>query len=1460
VDRIASSQTQASEPQSGQRQNKLDYIVDFMRANKLTKFCDLLTSQEPEVRALSEKLNSLSQFTLFVPTNEALLLMPTNQLELIKSRPADARDFLMAHATSELVVPKSQLADQHASKPASATNGWSTGGGLLVGAGSWSRRRQLQASAASTSLIFSLAGGPLRVTSALVPLANRTDQAQQTQSHTQSSRLELIVNGANIVSGHSYALQEPNNNSATYAIVHLVDRPLYPAPSVSLLEKIGQLAPRMASYIELAKDGLANEALESAQTLTTALVPNDDAFRATPSRLLQELETNRTFLVQFVRAHLIPGLFYSGQLANGLAASSDGVANLSALSGEELEFETKMVQSRNLVLVNSIPISDPDIMAINGVLHLIARPIFERKLLDDCNCGNQTRPTEPSQAEAPLPSRAQAQELAAGRSQVVYDGPRVHIESPSSGNELERDESRLSGQSPAPRSRLQRSENLVARNNRDFYRPSAAPANLLLTGLVEPQSRRAGRQELSPEGQIFISQADLSQLLGANESRRNQLASTAPLGLEGPMFEVERYKVVLNATTRQRLRQQQQQQREPPVATSTQFAYDRPMVASSQGSNLEAPTTELSSPNNLRLYSPVDQTTNQANSSSNSSNLDQLALATSRQQRLLKFQAEDARDSPLPGMRLPGKRNESAYSAYLQPNYEVYRATSDQTPAQINQRKQQQLKQQMAGKTQAPPGFGGCAFYDADCKRLVGKLVRLPPTKQLPQEQRVQDASNQLMQTSSSNVTVQHLDSSFGESTENPSSASKQQQPLQQQRKEAPAKQTAFNRLSPPRLSPLNLPLPPWGDDDQRAGQSMPAQNWRTQEADIARLAGGSKQVQSRPLAAGDLVVGNLAARPVTAVSLSPEQQYDARARQQLAQILFMPVKIVPSQSNASQPLKLATAPQVAATVRPSQVNFQRDDFHTPTPYSVSLQTTHLPPIFGNSGPTNKLLSGRLATNFTALENALQLDESPQSANMQRAKSLRTQVDQIVGQIPRAPSAHRKQRLHQIQIDNNGSYGTNFELNPANGEKQAHKIVRLQQTPVEASGLMLADNFDGDISVTSAKLAATAWPAASQATGLTANLATQASNQAPNVSANFVRSAGLGQPAANNNNDPAADFFQNRTIAEIMDDSGLRIDGQQVTFARLQECLAEAGLLSLVTQTGNSLTIFMPTDLAFQRLVQQMALAHQRHRSQPSTSESRLSTSGRLLDPSRRHLIPLVARRNLGEINRARSQQETSGRLSELELNSSVATAAERLTLDCSSGQVRQILLDHLSARLITPKQLQSDIGISSLSGRRLLLSSIPSKKIVVVDGQPVIAATRAKNGMVYVVNKFLNLTQQVPNVIDLIESQPNLTTFLSYLSFSSLAERLKRGKNPLMLESAPPPNQPANFTATNLWPQFTTHAEPGPLTVLAPTNEAFEQLSSSARQLINSDPAALMGKWKLFKESRVQTLSKVHS
>lgn len=272
-----------------------------------------------------------------------------------------------------------------------------------------------------------------------------------------------------------------------------------------------------------------------------------------------------------------------------------------------------------------------------------------------------------------------------------------------------------------------------------------------------------------------------------------------------------------------------------------------------------------------------------------------------------------------------------------------------------------------------------------------------------------------------------------------------------------------------------------------------------------------------------------------------------------------------------------------------------------------------------------------------------------------------------------------------------------------------------------------------------------------------------------------------------------ADYFQDRTIAEIMDDSGLRIDGQLVTFKRLKQCLADANLLQLASQTSNSMSIFMPTDQAFQRLVQ--TAFGKRQQEESSSSSFNLNSNS----------LPLVVRAPPSD-----ERELLSGGLDSSPILSSL-NQIDRLTLDCQAPSVRQMLLDHISSKLITPRQLIADSAIPSLSGRQLILSSVPSKQIVVIDGQPVLAATRAKNGMVYVINKFLNISQQMPNVIELMQTQPDLSTFMSYMRLNNqIQDRLKR--------------------------------DSGPLTILAPTNDAFDQLSPAARQLINSDPTALMG------------------
>lgn len=1477
----------AAEEDSNSRNNKLDYIVEFMKNNKLTKFCDLLTSPESEVRELNDRLNRLDQFTLFVPTNEALLLMrPSGQLEQIKSQPNEMKQFLLAHTTSELVVPTLSL---HQSVPLNSQQQQQSRWHNKV------RQQQQQAnqhqvSAVSSKVVYSLAGSPLRITT--VPLLSQPTPQKATDRLTMNmmmnnnklgnknetnqvdvhkpTKLELIVNGANVISGHSYALQEPNNSSATYAIVHLIDRALYPTPSGTLMDKVRSLAPMMANLIDLAKDSLVNEALESLVKQSTLFIVNDEAFKVTPSKLLDQLNSNRTFLVEFLRGHLIDGLYYSGQLANSQLETEQIVpaAKLTSLSGKQLEFEPKTLQSRTLVLVNSIPISEPDLMTLNGVAHLITRPIFERHLLEECHCGisanNRISAAELSEAaiyEKLWPKSREELPANTNRNQVgvVYeldaqptskkqannnniDWTRRQtipvIESPLAGNELEREESQLQAvqqqqqqvSSLVLKSRSQRSGELVARNNRDFYRPSAAPANLLLANTLQVPADNNSKRTLDPARQSNNSQQSNAPLKSEEVTQSPMLVPKSGSSIE--LFDVDRYKVVLDANSRQRMREQQDN-----IRTGPQFAYDKPLTGSplSTGSvnNGDLSPTEPSTASvNKRMYSDISPSTNLSKNWSR----DSLAVSnTDRQQRVLKFQVEDARD-PLPGTRISSSYNQNnntqrqqSAASNMQPAYDIFGATSssqNQLPQPLlnGQTEITLAQQQRAGKTMAPSdGASGCAFYDTECKRLFGRLVRLPAMRKNKSNGGLMAESGAPNNTHRNNL-GQHLDSTFGETTD---LAGQNTWPINQQQQQKKnlgqlnKQVVGFNKLSPARVSPLNQPLPPWSEEEHRSGVEPLSPNWRAQDSDIPRIGGSKSNPIRQNLHQGVGFTGGLSRE--NKQQLSPaQQQAIGQANKSSAQILLVPVKVLHESmmpsiisnltavaqqqqqfTNQNRPLYVPPNHQSmhntpSKALNPAVIFNSNLQYHTPTPYSVSPITTHMPAIFNNNNNNNNnnnLPIGRL-TNFTAFETipasydgfdaaSSAADNTFKNSLQNKAKNLRLQQQQA--QIPRAPSAHRKHFLQQVQMDNNGSFGANFALNPSNGEKQARKIVRLQMgpNPVKSGQVTpLADYFNnGDILITSAKLTNSSLPNFNPSEGL----ASYASDQALNVSTNFVRSAPpavFSAVASTTINDPqqqSADFFQNRTIAEIMDDSGLRIDNQQVTFSRLKDCLSDADLMSLLTQTGNSLTIFMPTDTAFQRLVQQQAVAYQRERQ--SNQLSRFSTSARLLDPGRRNLLPLIVRRNSNllapttSINSILDNNNNNNSSSGFGEQFSAVNAGDKLTLDCASNQVRQLLLDHLSARLITPKQLQTDMGISSLNGHQLLLSSVPSKKIVIVDGQPVIAATRAKNGMVYVVNKFLNLTQQMPNVMDLIETQPNLTTFKSYLSFSSLSDRLKRGK-----------------------------------------------------------------------------------
>jgi transforming growth factor-beta-induced protein len=186
-----------------------------------------------------------------------------------------------------------------------------------------------------------------------------------TQLHLTAYPNGYVINGANVVNG-DIPITNTNN------LIHIIDRVLYPKQELNLLELMEQNPDlsQMLSFLTLS--GLQNEL--TANNSLTIFCPNDEAFRAIPWPVTQQMLSNNTFLRLLMANPIIAGKHYS----TGLAGNQ-----LYSIGGDVLNLTSRTIQSRKLILVNSVPIVGPDLIAMNGVIHIITRIMLPKPLLDD---------------------------------------------------------------------------------------------------------------------------------------------------------------------------------------------------------------------------------------------------------------------------------------------------------------------------------------------------------------------------------------------------------------------------------------------------------------------------------------------------------------------------------------------------------------------------------------------------------------------------------------------------------------------------------------------------------------------------------------------------------------------------------------------------------------------------------------------------------------------------------------------------------------------------------------------------------------------------------------------------------------------------------------------------------------------------------------------------------------------
>ncbi|XP_013775712.1 uncharacterized protein LOC106460541 [Limulus polyphemus] len=170
----------------------------------------------------------------------------------------------------------------------------------------------------------------------------------------------ITVNGAKVVNPDGRF-----ENNAVYAI----DRVLYPVPSMDLVGQTKWTQNQLYRLLEVA--GVDKELTDGTYTV---FAPSDEAFQSLPQRVLEMLTSNVTLLKQVLLNHVLKGTYYSVALNDGLTLISIG--------GAPLTFQDR----RGLMLVNSIPIVEPDFAVLNGVIHIINRVLLPSEVLKDCQC------------------------------------------------------------------------------------------------------------------------------------------------------------------------------------------------------------------------------------------------------------------------------------------------------------------------------------------------------------------------------------------------------------------------------------------------------------------------------------------------------------------------------------------------------------------------------------------------------------------------------------------------------------------------------------------------------------------------------------------------------------------------------------------------------------------------------------------------------------------------------------------------------------------------------------------------------------------------------------------------------------------------------------------------------------------------------------------------------------------
>jgi uncharacterized surface protein with fasciclin (FAS1) repeats len=136
-----------------------------------------------------------------------------------------------------------------------------------------------------------------------------------------------------------------------------------PAP-VSIADTAAR-TPQLSTLNRLIADAGLADTLRAAGPYTV-FAPSDDAFKAVPAKTMAELAADKALLKSVLSYHLLPGKVSAADVKNGNAKTVQG-ANLA------------LARAGTMVTVEDAVVTQPDVAASNGVVHVIDRVLMPPK-------------------------------------------------------------------------------------------------------------------------------------------------------------------------------------------------------------------------------------------------------------------------------------------------------------------------------------------------------------------------------------------------------------------------------------------------------------------------------------------------------------------------------------------------------------------------------------------------------------------------------------------------------------------------------------------------------------------------------------------------------------------------------------------------------------------------------------------------------------------------------------------------------------------------------------------------------------------------------------------------------------------------------------------------------------------------------------------------------------------------